>query len=123
MPKVKHSHSKLHHRKVVEHDLPTLLLFWHLLITLSVAPGGSSLDRCCGHMWSQQDRPCSGVGRNDWTGLGTCGGYVTGGNGTSLLICKMVRLAKGSRGCQAQRPAWAEPQPRVSAPSGGTPVW
>ena len=44
---------------------------------------------------------------------------MTDGNGTSLLICKMVRLAKGSGGCQAQRPAWAEPQPRVSAPSGG----
>lgn len=44
---------------------------------------------------------------------------MTGGDGTSLLICKMVRLAKGSGGCQAQRPAWAEPQPRVSAPSGG----
>lgn len=43
---------------------------------------------------------------------------MTGGNGTSLLICKTVRLAKGSRGCQAQRPAWAEPQPGVSAPSG-----
>lgn len=51
MPKVKHSHSKLHHRKVVEHDLPTLLLFPHLLSTLSVAPGGSSLDRCCGLTW------------------------------------------------------------------------
>lgn len=30
----------------------------------------------------------------------------------------MVRLAKGSGGCQAQRPAWAEPQPGVTAPTG-----